>query len=217
MYCREAPSVVTCSASNRAWTPKTLPVRRWQARQWQIETRTGSPSTVSRSCPQLHAACRVLTSGIVDRVGPGEGPASNHRYYPSVRLPGGVPYDFHMPQRRVEVCLDPDRHALWVTAAQPEGVDLSAFVRRAVEDRIAGRTTRAIARAVVTELLPELETLPQVKPSPASSGTTSSLPAPPQTFVLSGPQPFDPTLLRGRPSLQRGSLLGLRRSFVARA
>ena len=74
MYCREAPSVVTRSASNRAWTPKTLPVRRWQARQWQIETRTGSPSTVSRSCPQLHAACRVLTSGIVDRVGSGTFP-----------------------------------------------------------------------------------------------------------------------------------------------
>src|SRR5207247_10446026 len=72
MYCREAPSVVTCSASNRAWTPKTLPVRRWQARQWQIETRTGSPSTVSRSCSQLHAACRVLTSGIVERVGSGD-------------------------------------------------------------------------------------------------------------------------------------------------
>jgi hypothetical protein len=34
----------------------------WQARQWQIETRTGSPSTVSRSCSQLHAAYRVLTS-----------------------------------------------------------------------------------------------------------------------------------------------------------
>jgi hypothetical protein len=66
MYCREAPSVVTCSASNRAWTPKTLPVRRWQARQWQIETRTGSPSTVSRSCSQLHAACRVLMIVIVD-------------------------------------------------------------------------------------------------------------------------------------------------------
>src|SRR5439155_16744724 len=71
MYCREAPSVVTCSASNRAWTPKTLPVRRCQARQWQIETRTGSPSTVSRSCSQLHSACRMLTSGIVDRVGSG--------------------------------------------------------------------------------------------------------------------------------------------------
>jgi hypothetical protein len=67
MYCRETPSVVTCSASNLAWAPKTLPVRRWQARQWQIETRTGSPSTLSRSCAQLHAACRVLTSEIVDR------------------------------------------------------------------------------------------------------------------------------------------------------
>src|SRR6266545_6575869 len=69
MYCRETPSVVTCSASYRAWTPKTLPVRRWQARQWQIETRIGSPSAVSRSCSQLHTACRVLTNGIVDRVG----------------------------------------------------------------------------------------------------------------------------------------------------
>jgi hypothetical protein len=61
MYCREAPSIVTWSASNRAWTPKTLPVRRWQARQWQIETRTGSPSTGSGSCSQLHAGCRVPT------------------------------------------------------------------------------------------------------------------------------------------------------------
>src|SRR5437867_3163679 len=82
MYCREAPSVVTCSASNRAWTPKTLPVLRWHARQWQIETRTGSPSTVSRSCSQLHAACRVLTSGIVDRVGSGDIPER----WPSERL-----------------------------------------------------------------------------------------------------------------------------------
>src|SRR5437764_15254947 len=89
MYCRDAPSIVTCSASNRAWTPKTLPVRRWQARQWQIETRTGSPSTVSRSCSQLHAACRALTSGIVDRVDPFEaggvdnGPPGLPPHYPS--------------------------------------------------------------------------------------------------------------------------------------
>src|SRR5262249_18599227 len=39
-----------------------LPVRRWQARQWQTETRTGSPSVHSRSCPQLHEASRVATA-----------------------------------------------------------------------------------------------------------------------------------------------------------
>jgi len=79
MYCREAPSVVTCSASNRAWTPKTLPVRRWQARRWQIETRTGSPSTVSRSCSQLHAACRVFTIRILGRVLVAQGDFSHGR------------------------------------------------------------------------------------------------------------------------------------------
>jgi hypothetical protein len=79
MNCREAPSVVTCSASNRARTPNALPVRRWQARQWQIETRTGSPSTVSRSCSQLQAACRVITSGIVDRLPQGTFPNTGSR------------------------------------------------------------------------------------------------------------------------------------------
>jgi hypothetical protein len=78
MNCREAPSVVTCSASNRACTPNALPVRRWQARQWQIETRTGSPSTVSRSCSQLHAACRVITSGIVFDVFPDDSGRDAH-------------------------------------------------------------------------------------------------------------------------------------------
>jgi hypothetical protein len=33
----------------RACTPNTLPVRRWQARQWQTDTRIGSPSTVAVS------------------------------------------------------------------------------------------------------------------------------------------------------------------------
>jgi hypothetical protein len=36
--------------------PKAPPVRRWQARQWQIEMRSGSPSTVTRSWSQLQAA-----------------------------------------------------------------------------------------------------------------------------------------------------------------
>jgi hypothetical protein len=42
----------------RAWVPKMLPVRRWQSRQWHIEIRTGSPSTVMRSWPQAHVASR---------------------------------------------------------------------------------------------------------------------------------------------------------------
>src|SRR3954452_11135733 len=46
-------------AGNRAWIPKALPVRRWQAKQWHMEIRIGSPSAVSRSCPQLQAASRV--------------------------------------------------------------------------------------------------------------------------------------------------------------
>ena len=46
--------------ANRACAPKTLPVRRWQARQWQTETRTGSPVTSALSRPQLQEAIRVL-------------------------------------------------------------------------------------------------------------------------------------------------------------
>ena len=40
--------------------PKTLPVRRWHSRQWQMEIRTGSPAVASRSCPQLQDAWRVV-------------------------------------------------------------------------------------------------------------------------------------------------------------
>src|ERR687895_325612 len=39
---------------------KALPVRRWHARQWHIEMRTGSPSVTRLSCPQLQAAWRVV-------------------------------------------------------------------------------------------------------------------------------------------------------------
>ena len=54
------PSIwVTWAREKRAWVPKTLPVRRWQSRQWQIEIRTGSPSQARRSWPQLQCASRV--------------------------------------------------------------------------------------------------------------------------------------------------------------
>src|SRR4051812_35759300 len=41
--------------------PNALPVRRWQARQLQIETANGSPVTSRRSCPQWQAASRTVT------------------------------------------------------------------------------------------------------------------------------------------------------------
>src|SRR5215212_8274824 len=40
--------------------PKTLPVRRWHSRQLQARTRSGSRSTVTRSCPQAQVAVRVI-------------------------------------------------------------------------------------------------------------------------------------------------------------
>jgi hypothetical protein len=40
---------------------KGAPVRLWQSRQWQIEMRKGSPSQVTRNCPQAQAASRRIT------------------------------------------------------------------------------------------------------------------------------------------------------------
>ena len=45
----------TCDRVGRAdpaCMPNALPVRRWQARQLQIETANASPPTSRRSCPQ---------------------------------------------------------------------------------------------------------------------------------------------------------------------
>jgi hypothetical protein len=41
--------MVTDSQGNLACALKTLPVLRWQAWQWQTETRIGSPRTSARS------------------------------------------------------------------------------------------------------------------------------------------------------------------------
>ena len=43
------PSTRTRVGRERACAPNTLPVRRWQARQWQMEETTGSPSAERRS------------------------------------------------------------------------------------------------------------------------------------------------------------------------
>ena len=53
------PEMVTRSLGKRACAPKVLPVRRWQARQWHMDTRTGSPRAMATSCPQLQVARRL--------------------------------------------------------------------------------------------------------------------------------------------------------------
>jgi hypothetical protein len=50
------PSMETASARNPALKLNAPPVRRLQAKQWQTETRTGSPKHVAESCPQQHSA-----------------------------------------------------------------------------------------------------------------------------------------------------------------
>ena len=46
----------TCSGGQRACIPNTLPVRRWQARQWQIETPDGVALDLDRELP-ARAGC----------------------------------------------------------------------------------------------------------------------------------------------------------------
>jgi hypothetical protein len=69
-HCVERPSIVTHSLGKRACEAKMLPVRFWHARQWQMEMRTGSPSQVRRSCPQLHDAVRPVMRPILKRARP---------------------------------------------------------------------------------------------------------------------------------------------------
>jgi len=52
--------MTSCSRRKRAWTPKALPVRCWQARQWHIETRSGSPVQSMVSWPQQQDARRLV-------------------------------------------------------------------------------------------------------------------------------------------------------------
>src|ERR1700691_2911408 len=53
------PSIDTSPAANRALKLNALPLRRLQARQWQMEMRIGSPEQVAESWPQEHSARRV--------------------------------------------------------------------------------------------------------------------------------------------------------------
>ena len=56
----DEPSIVTCAEGQRACTANALPERFWQLRQWQTETRTGSPVAVAVSWPQRQEAVRVV-------------------------------------------------------------------------------------------------------------------------------------------------------------
>jgi hypothetical protein len=57
----ERPSIETSSRKKRICVPNALPDLFWQARQWQTDTRTGSPTTVALSWPQRHEAVRIVT------------------------------------------------------------------------------------------------------------------------------------------------------------
>jgi hypothetical protein len=74
-YSLLGPSIVTASDGNRACAANTLPVRFWQARQWQMETRTGSPRVWTTRFPQRQVALRVVmnfASSVVPLVRLGE-------------------------------------------------------------------------------------------------------------------------------------------------
>src|SRR4051812_21962526 len=48
-YSHEFPAMSTRSRGNRALNPNALPVRRWHAKQWHMETRKGAPSATNRN------------------------------------------------------------------------------------------------------------------------------------------------------------------------
>jgi hypothetical protein len=57
-----SPVTVTWFSGQRACAAKALPLRFWQSRQWQTETRTGSPVALALSWPQRQVAVRLVTS-----------------------------------------------------------------------------------------------------------------------------------------------------------
>jgi len=64
-----SPSMRTWSRWNLDCAPNGAPVRRWQARQWQIEILTASPLQLTRSFPQLHAAILLAMLSYLRRRG----------------------------------------------------------------------------------------------------------------------------------------------------
>ena len=69
VYCHifafASPSMRTCSAGKRTCAAKALPLRALHSRQWQTDTRIGSPVQVMRTWPQRQDAWRV--GSVTDR------------------------------------------------------------------------------------------------------------------------------------------------------
>jgi hypothetical protein len=57
-----SPNISTCARGKVAFREKALPVRRLQSRQWQIETRTGSPPHRASIAPHMHVAIRMTAN-----------------------------------------------------------------------------------------------------------------------------------------------------------
>src|SRR5690606_19684725 len=57
---RREPRIGKGADRDRACTANALPLRRWQARPWQTDTRTGSARTVAVSWPQARDAWRMV-------------------------------------------------------------------------------------------------------------------------------------------------------------
>src|ERR1700744_2121435 len=61
-YWPAGPEGVTCASSKKTATLKALPVRFWQAPQWQAETLIGSPVVVIDRALQVQVAVRLVIS-----------------------------------------------------------------------------------------------------------------------------------------------------------
>ena len=75
--------------------------------------------------------------------------------------------------------LDDEQKTRWEDVAQAAGLSLAEFVRVAVEDKIVDRSSKAIARAVARELLPEIERI-VAQPRPTEEGQPPQRPWDPQ-------------------------------------
>jgi predicted DNA-binding protein len=100
-----------------------------------------------------------------------------------------------MASRRLDIRLPEEAYERLREGAARDGSSVTEFVRRAIEDRIAGRNvaalSRAISRQVVNEVLPEIERMLWQDGAPPP---TSLLAGQPQVApqVAAGHRPWDP-------------------------
>jgi hypothetical protein len=79
--------MVTEFTGKRAWAPKTLPVLRWQARQWQTEIRSGSAEVIADSWPQEQEAVCTGIEGVR------RGVAANSDAFLALEVRGAMPIE----------------------------------------------------------------------------------------------------------------------------